>query len=659
MAARRVANIPEAETLTRYGERLFLVGLALLGLWQTARFYDSTYDDVFLAYRYAQNLVAGCGFVFNPSENFLATPAPLFVFLLAVAKKILGFLDIVQIGGLISGTSLTLCALFIYLLARRFGQRLVGVVAAFFVLFNPLIVMTLGGETPIYLMLASAAFYSYFRERFLLTGFILALAVMNRGEAVVLVAMLFGYDLLTRRKIPWGAIGIFLVTLAPWLIFSFLFFGSPLTHSLGAKIAQRRAGLPPFIPRAIFWVREVVFQNNRLIVAFVPPIALGALGCLWKARKWLPFFAWIAAQTAGYLVLDLPFYHWYIAHIGLGLAVLAGLGVAVPLWLKPFEVNRAKIAGILDSSSGVRLARGIGIALVSLCLILSASVVVQAVEAYNRGQPNPSNYIYAKTGKWLAEHTPPTASVAYLEIGQIGYYSNRKIMDVLGLVTPGAAKRVAKGDFLWVYLAYQPDYIIYNDIFEPWIGFVREQPWFQEAYREIEQIEQPGYPAPLIIYQRDPNVSLPLPMEEEIIQAKHAEPAGEIYGGQVVGQTFVSHRSHLNGIAVLLATYARENTQPVIFHLLESPSSAVDLVCIEFSASQVADDQWRIFRFDPLPDSRERSYYFYLESPKSEPGDAITPWISPQDVYQEGSLMRNHKPAEGDIAFKTYYWSGP
>lgn len=654
MAASRGVNIPG--TLTRYGERLFLVGLALLGLWQTMRFYDSTYDDVFLAYRYAQNLVAGRGFVFNPGENFLGTPAPLFVLLLALAKKTLGFLDMVQIGGLISGTSLTLCALFIYLLARQFSQRLVGVVAAFFVLFNPLIVMTLGGETPIYLMLASAAFYSYFRERFLLTGFLLALAVMNRGEAVVLVATLLGYDLLMRRKIPWGAIGIFLVTLAPWLIFSFAFFGSPLTHSLGAKMAQRHAGLPPFAPRAIFWVRDVVFQNDRLMVAFVPPIALGALGCLWRARGWLPFFAWIAAQTAGYLVLDLPFYHWYIAHLGLGLAVLLGLGVAVPLWLKPLEGKRAKIAGI---ESGVRLARGLGIALMSLSLILSASVVVEAVEAYDRGLPNPSNYIYVKTGKWLAEHTPPTASVAYLEIGQIGYYSNRKIIDVLGLVTPGAAKRVAKGDFLWVYLAYQPDYIIYNDIFGPWIGVVRQQPWFQEAYREIAQIEEPGYPVPLIIYQRDPNVSLPPPMEEEIVQDKYAKPAGEIYGGQVVGQTFVSHRSHLNGIAVLLATYARENTQPVIFHLSESPSSAADLVRIEFSASQVADDQWRIFRFDPLPDSQERSYYFYLESPKSEPGDAITAWISPQDVYQEGTLMRNHKPAEGDIAFKTYYWSGP
>lgn len=660
MAARRTVNMLRAGTLSRYGERLFLVGLALLGLWQTARFYGGTYDDVFLAYRYARNLLAGHGFVYNPGENFLGTPAPLFVFLLVLAKRILRFLDIVQIGGLISGTALTLCALFIYLLARRFGQRLVGVVAAFFVLFNPLILMTLGGETPIYLMLISASFYSYSSDRHPIAGLLLALALLTRGEALIPTVVILCHSVLTTRRIPWRAMAVFFAILAPWLLFCFAVFGSPLTQSLAAKMAQRRAGFGPFMPGAIFWVKDVVFHGKRLTMAFVPLIVLGALGCLLRARSWLPFFAWIAAQTAGYLVLDLPFFHWYIAHIGLGVAVLCGLAAAAPLWLRSSDVKKARPVAVLDSSSRVRVVRGAGMALVSLCLILSATVVIEAVETHGGGQQaSPPNLIYMRTGKWLAQHTTPTASVAYVEIGQIGYYSNRKIVDVLGLVTPGVAKRVAKGDFLWVYLAYQPDYVIYNDLWEPWIGVVREQDWFQEAYYEVEQIEQPGYPVPLIIYQRDLKVALPLPMEQEITQAKYAEPAGEIYEGHVVGQTFMSHRSHLNGIAVLLATYARENTQPVAFHLLASSSSDAHLARIEFSALEVADNQWRVFRFDPLPDSQERSYYFYFESPKSAPGDAITAWISPQDVYQEGTLARDHKLAEGDIAFKTYYLSGP
>jgi len=508
----------DSELLGGYGEKLFLLALALVGFWQAKRFYNTPYDDVFIAYRYAQNLLWGYGFVYNAGENFLGTPAPFFVLLLTLLKKVLGFMDIVEIAGWVSGVSLTLCAFFTYLLARHLDQRLVGAVASLFILFNPLIVMTIGGETPIYLMLASAAFYSYFRERFLLTGLLLALAIMNRGEAVVLVAILFGYDLLIRRKILWGAIGIFLVTLAPWLIFSFLFFGSPLTSSLGAKIAQRQAGLSSFVWFGNHWIRNVVFHNDPLALAFLPLLILGALACLWRGQQWFPLLAWVVAQTTGYLVLDLPFYHWYIAHLGFGVAVLVALGTAFPFWMKPSRAVEGEDQSLLKSLRGLGAVRGLGMVLVGLCFLLSMVSMIHAVGAYEMGQPNPSNRIYVKTGKWLAEHTPPGSSVAYLEIGQIGYYSNRKIIDVLGLVTPGAAEHVGKNDFLWVYLRYQPDYIIYNSMFGGWIDILWDQPWSREAYYPIERIEEPGYPAPLVIYRRNPDIPLPSPSEIRMTQ---------------------------------------------------------------------------------------------------------------------------------------------
>jgi hypothetical protein len=655
--AGRIGRALSAARMSPYGEGLLLFVLASVGVWQAWRFHSTTYDDVFLAYRYAQNVLDGHGFVYNPGENFLGTPAPFFVLILVALKRVLGFMDIVEIGGWVSGVSLTLCGLVIYLLARHFRQRLAGAVAFFLIIFNPLIVMTLGGETPLYLMLISAAFLCYFREQLPLTGFLLALAIMTRGEAIGPAVVLLGYTLVARREIPWSAIIALVATLMPWLIYSFVVFGSPLTNSLGAKIAQRKAGLGAFIPGARWWIIEIAFLKDPRALAFLPLSVLGVLASFWKGRGWLPFFAWIVAQTAGYLALDLPFYHWYIAHIGLGLSVLAALGVALPMWVDSSDMGWSDVRVALRRCRYPPLARTLGFAFVSLCLLLVAVSSVRAAESYHIGMPNPCNRIYVKTGRWLAGHTPPDSSVAYLEIGQIGYYSRRPIVDVLGLVTAGAAQRVAKNDFLWVYLAYQPDYIIYNAIFDNWIGAVLDQSWFQEAYHRVKRIRDPGYPTRLIIFEKDPEVPLPPPADLESAHSLHDAAAGEVLHGRPVGQTFVSESPNLSAIGVLLATFARDNTKSVSFHLRECPSSATDLVHIEFPASGVHDDKWRVFYFDPLPHSEGESYYFFFDSPESHEGDAITAWMSTQDVYPAGSLMIGHQPTEGDLAFRTYVLS--
>lgn len=41
-------------------------------------------DDAFITYRYARNILAGNGFVYNPSEHVLGTTTPLYTFLLVL-----------------------------------------------------------------------------------------------------------------------------------------------------------------------------------------------------------------------------------------------------------------------------------------------------------------------------------------------------------------------------------------------------------------------------------------------------------------------------------------------------------------------------------------------------------------------------------------------
>jgi hypothetical protein len=133
------------------------------------------------------------------------------------------------------------------------------------------------------------------------------------------------------------------------------------------------------------------------------------------------------------------------------------------------------------------------------------------------------------------------------------------------------------------------------------------------------------------------------------------QPVGEIFGNKKVGQTFLAEANRLNRVDLFLATYARTNTKLVIFHLKERPDSARDLATQTLSARRIGNNTYHRFQFPSIPDSQGKSYYIYLESPESQPGNAITAWYKSEDFYKKGSLFINEVESKGDLAFKTAY----
>ncbi|MCB0334531.1 MAG: hypothetical protein KDD55_13590, partial [Bdellovibrionales bacterium] len=69
-------------------------------------------------------------------------------------------------------------------------------------------------------------------------------------------------------------------------------------------------------------------------------------------------------------------------------------------------------------------------------------------------------------GTWLAQNTPQEAKIATAEIGALGWYSKRYMIDILGLVTPGNSQRL-KDQKLSEWLShYEPDFLVVHD--PPW-----------------------------------------------------------------------------------------------------------------------------------------------------------------------------------------------
>ncbi|HSE40756.1 MAG TPA: hypothetical protein VLH08_08325, partial [Acidobacteriota bacterium] len=99
----------------------------------------------------------------------------------------------------------------------------------------------------------------------------------------------------------------------------------------------------------------------------------------------------------------------------------------------------------------------ISISAIVIVLLLSyyRSAQIQAVQA----GPNTLNRM---VGEWIQMNSTPDSTLAVKDIGYIGYYSQRKILDLAGLVSPECIPFRAKGDFLTPIGKFHPKYFAFS-----------------------------------------------------------------------------------------------------------------------------------------------------------------------------------------------------
>ncbi len=51
-------------------------------------FWDRSFDDPFITYRYAEHLARGVGFVYNPGQHVLSTTTPFYTLMLALLRGV-------------------------------------------------------------------------------------------------------------------------------------------------------------------------------------------------------------------------------------------------------------------------------------------------------------------------------------------------------------------------------------------------------------------------------------------------------------------------------------------------------------------------------------------------------------------------------------------
>jgi hypothetical protein len=137
----------------------------------------------------------------------------------------------------------------------------------------------------------------------------------------------------------------------------------------------------------------------------------------------------------------------------------------------------------------------------------------------------------------------------------------------------------------------------------------------------------------------------------DVEQEQASGLAGELLDGHTWGQTFTPNYDGLYRIDLYTATYARQNTHPVLFRIKAAPDVVEDLVRLEVPAAQISNSGPTVLTFPPLAETAGRTLYFSVESPGSVPGDAITVYRHTDDVYPGGQMFLDGQLTTEDMAF--------
>jgi tetratricopeptide (TPR) repeat protein len=93
-----------------------------------------------------------------------------------------------------------------------------------------------------------------------------------------------------------------------------------------------------------------------------------------------------------------------------------------------------------------------------------------------------------KTAFWIRDHLPADAVVATHDIGAIAYYSGRRVVDMVGLVSPEMIDNIGRYDLLMKFLIHnRPTHLA---VLRNWFEIVNQNPLFQTdpAYPEIMEV---------------------------------------------------------------------------------------------------------------------------------------------------------------------------
>ncbi len=399
-------------------------------------------DDAFISFRYARNLVAGHGLVFNPGEYVEGYTNFLWTVLIAAGMA-------VQLEPILfANVGLVLIAFLIAWLTVAIGQLILPpdyapfawLAAAVLVVNSPFLIYTArssGMETGLYAMLILATLLALLHQRWLLAGTLTTLTLMTRPDGILLVGVAGLYALWQgwqqhRPTTPPLALRLgwwrwlmpalrytapLLLLYLPYFLWRWNYYGYPLPNTFYVKVGSSEAQL---------WRGVEYLRDFALATPLFGFGVLGALVGLWAWRgteppRWaqLALLGGLLTLITTYVIAVggdwMPGFRFFIATLPLlvlfGVWGMVGLVRRIPHLLLPVLLG---LAGL-----------GVGQAML---LPNDTSYVSSPIWVQNYAVRR-----YREVGRWINMHTTPDTWISTAVAGAMPYYADRPTIDILGL----------------------------------------------------------------------------------------------------------------------------------------------------------------------------------------------------------------------------------
>lgn len=407
-----------------------------------------TMDDTFIFTQFVRNMLNGEGMSFNASEPTYGFTSALWVAMLYLAGLIGG--DLVSAAKAMSFTFALLSIVAFHFLARStLGTPTYYHAATAAWAVNPIFVnMAFSGmESTLGTFLLISGFLLHSREwksakAVVWTPAVFALAYLTRPEFLLLLPLWLGdtwfcSDRQIRLKRLLYGILLYAVPVGIWFAIAWASFGTIVPNPVVIKALRGAVDYDMIyvMKRFILMLGSIHAVDLIIIIGAGLAVAVG----MYKRRKirtranpvWPDAFLglWVAGVLLSYLLQHVAVSPRYFLIVSPALTLLAFRGL---LALRD-----------LDIVAGRRLPGYFLVLFVIQSAVATSFIYYPHTVTYNE-----KDKLLKDVAAWLRQHTPGGTAVASVDIGILGYYSDRRIVDQTGLINPDIIYRKSAPEYL-------------------------------------------------------------------------------------------------------------------------------------------------------------------------------------------------------------------
>lgn len=495
---------PENRVVVRVGVIVAVLAVVMRGVFWL--FVDRYWEDALITCLHSENFVRGLGMTHvrpgEPPLHGFTSPLSVLVPLVGDLMHVgfgLSFIKIVSMPAA-ALTVLYLLGIGIHPSVRLPGGLLFAVMGYAAFEHHQILFGMAGMETQLVVLCLMMSIYYALAWKPVPLGLSLGLCMLARPDFCFWAVIVGAYALVKDwRQLPKIA-GVALAVYLPWVLFTTLYYGSPIPNTIVAK----GLGYPKWWDRVetvdFFTVKRHTWLMiaENLVIMLSPTFAghgagigkfyfdgpenwlgdglffcavLGGLAVLWR-RQWtlLPLALFAGVYGIYYIYLVPVVFHWYKMPYLLVLLFLAMRGFqALSAWLPERVRSWGHVA--------------LGVAYVGLFV----SVLPTTFRAERMIQHYVENGVRKQAGLWFRDHMKDNEAVGCECLGYIGYYSGKNVYDWPGLnsraVVAWSRANEDRRSLENMLRDLRPEYLFLRDI--EFCHFFTDNAWIRADYHPV------------------------------------------------------------------------------------------------------------------------------------------------------------------------------